>query len=343
MQMTKLNRAMLASKAGIHFPNDMEFIKPGLAHDYNLAMDAQPGLITTSNAGIPSMLTNFIDPNVIEVLVAPMKAAVILGEAKKGDWTTDTATFPVVEYTGEVSSYGDYNMNGAAGANTNFPQRQSYHYQTLTQWGERELERAGLAKIDWASRVNIASILVLNKYQNQTYFFGVAGLQNYGLLNDPNLVAPITPATKAATGVLWANATALEIYQDVLNLFSQLQLQSNGLVTMDEQMTLALSPIAAVNLNKVTSFNVAVRTTLAQNFPNMTIETAPEYATASGQLMQLIVKTLDGQATATTAFTEKLRAHAIEHKTSSFLQKKSQGSWGTIIWRPFLIAQMLGL
>ena len=67
----------------------------------------------------------------------------------------------------------------------------------MTQWGERELERAGLARIDWANRVNIASALTLNKYQNKTYFFGVSGLQNYGLLNDPSLSTAISPTTKS--------------------------------------------------------------------------------------------------------------------------------------------------
>jgi hypothetical protein len=95
-----------------------------------MAQDAQPALITTSNSGIPAFLSTYIDPKLIEILVAPMKAAEIVGEEiKKGDWTTETAMFPVVESTGETSSYGDYSNNGVAGANTNFPQRQSYHYQ----------------------------------------------------------------------------------------------------------------------------------------------------------------------------------------------------------------------
>ena len=92
----------------------------------------------------------------------------------------------------------------------------------MTQWGERELERAGLARIDWANRVNIASALTLNKYQNKTYFFGVSGLQNYGLLNDPSLSAAISPTTKTAGGTSWANATAQEINADVQKLYKQL-------------------------------------------------------------------------------------------------------------------------
>jgi len=338
------DQSVLADSAGIHFPGTVELIEnPAWLKNYAMACDAQPTLITNANGGIPALLTTFIDPKVIDVLVAPMNAAKIIGESKKGTWVDDVAMFPMIENTGVTSSYGDYSSNGSAGANSQFPQRQSYHYQVITQWGERELERAALAKLDWVSRQNIASVLVLNKFQNMTYFFGVAGLQNYGLLNDPALSTPITPITKGAGGVTWAVATAYEIYQDLLNMFSQLQTQANGLLTMDDKMTLALSPTMAVNLNKVSTYNVAVRTTLKENFPNMRIETAPEYSTQSGQLAQLIIDSYEGQDTAQACFTEKMRAHPIITAESSWKQKKTQGTWGSIIYRPAFISQMLGM
>ncbi len=124
-----------------------------------------------------------------EMLFSPNQAASILGERKTGDWTTQTAFFPTIEHTGEVSSYGDYSESGSAGANTNFPQRQSYLYQTIVEYGELEMDRAGLAKIGWVSEQNGAAALAMNKYQNLTYFFGVASLQNYGLLDGPILAA----------------------------------------------------------------------------------------------------------------------------------------------------------
>ena len=341
----------LMGRAGIHFmgvPN-VDFQADGAASALRFAQDgfacdAQPALVTVSNSGIPAFLSTFIDPKLIEILVAPMKAAEIVGdEVKKGDWTTETAMFPVVESTGVTSAYGDYSESGVAGVNSNFPQRQSFHYQVMTQWGERELERAGLARIDWANRVNIASALTLNKYQNKTYFFGVSGLQNYGLLNDPSLSAAISPTTKIAGGTSWANATAQEINADVQKLYKQLQTQANGLVELDTKMTLALSPISEVYLTKTTDFNVNVADILKKNFPNLTIKTAPEYSTQSGELAQLIVDELEGQRTASCGFTEKMRAHPIVVGASYFMQKKSQGTWGTVIFRPFLIAQMLAI
>ena len=338
-----------SSRLGVHFmgaPN-LDFQKKGVMlreTSEGFACDAQPSLVTVSNAGIPAFLSTYIDPKLIEILVSPMKAAEVVGsEVKKGDWVTETAMFPVVESTGETSSYGDYSENGVAGANTNFPQRQSYHYQVMTQWGEKELERAGLARIDWANRLNIASVLTLNKFQNKTYFFGVANLINYGLLNDPALSAPISPVVKAAGGTSWTNATALEVLQDIQNLYTQLQTQANGLVELDTVMTLAMSPISEVALTKTTQYNVNVADLLKKNFPKMTVKTAPEYNTVSGELVQLIADNIEGQQTAEVAFTEKLRAHPIVVLSSAFKQKKSQGTWGCIIYRPVFIAQLLGV
>lgn len=336
----------LQSRAGIVYMSQpgLDLQKADIAHSISVAMDAQPALVTVSNSGIPAFLSTFVDPKLIEVLVSPMKAAEIVGgELKKGDWTTNTAMFPMVESTGETSSYGDYSENGSVGVNANFPQRQSYHYQVMTQWGEKELEIAGLAKIDWANRMNIASALTLNKFQNKSYFFGIAGLQNYGLLNDPALSAAITPTTKTAGGTTWLNGTALEILADVTKLYKQLQTQAGGLVELDTPMTLAMSPLSEVYLTKTTEFNVNVADLLKKNYPNLTIKTAPEYTTGSGELVQLIADSMEGQRVADTAFTEKMRAHPVVVNSSSYKQKKSQGTWGTIIYLPAGIAQMLGV
>jgi hypothetical protein len=313
-------------------------------------MDAQPQLVTVSNSGIPAFLSTYIDPKVIEVLVAPMKATEIVGEeTKKGDWTLETAMFPIVESTGMVSSYGDYSETGIAGANVNWVQRQSYTYQVITQWGERELDKMGLARIDWANRQRIASVLTLNKFQNKSYFFGVAGLANYGLLNDPSLSAPIAPISTGGL-VTWAQKAtdpngAIYVYNDIKALYGQLVSQANGLVDldMDSPLTLAMSPEAQVYLTLTNTYNVNVQDMLKKNFPKMKIETAPEYHTASGELVQLIADEMQGQRTATTAFTEKLRAHPVKIDLSSFKQKQSQGTWGCVLYRPFLIAQLLGV
>lgn len=316
---------------------------PEVASDMRLAADAQPQLITVSNAGIPAFLTNYMDPKVIQVLVSPNKATKIMGETKKGNWVTRTTTFAMVESVGEVASYGDMSNNGSTSANTQFPERQSYHYQTISRWGERQLDEAGLAGIDWAQRINLASVMVLDKFQNNSYFYGVGGMKCYGLLNDPAMPAAITPLTKASGGTAWSTALPTEIYADIQKLYNQLVVQTDGLIDMDTKMVLAISPGNSVYLANTNQFNVSIRNLLKENFPNIRIETAPQYYTVgAGNLVQLIAEEIDGQETGYNAFTEKLRAHQVIADVSSWKQKKSQGTWGFICFLPVAFAQMVG-
>ena len=304
---------------------------------------AQPGILTQVNAGIPAFLANFIDPKFVEILTSPMKAVQITGERGLGNWTTKTTQFPVMEYAGEISTFGDYNNNGSASANINWIPRQQYIYQGICQWGDHEMEMNALAKVDYANAVRNAKALAFNKFQNKTYFYGVSGLQNYGLLNDPSLSPAITPVTKTAGGTTWTVATALEVYQDIENLFAQLQKQLNGLIELDSKLILAMSPTSEVALTKVTQYNVNVMDMVKKNFPGLEVITAPEYATASGQLVQLIAPAVQGQEVLFSAFGDKMRAFPVFRDLSSFRQKFAAGTWGCVVKMPVAIAQMLGV
>ena len=186
---------------GIILPTVERYLTEDEKRDFRIAMDALPGpMITDPNSALPALLTTTIDPEVIRAIFSPLSFGEILGERKAGDWVEDTRVFPVVESTGEVSSYGDYNNNGRAGVNFNYPQFQSYLFQTIVKYGEREIDRVGLMKLNLVSELNMASSDLLNRYQNLSYAFGTAGLQNYGLLNNPYLSAFLTPATKTAGG-----------------------------------------------------------------------------------------------------------------------------------------------
>lgn len=332
--------------------------KAYLLANAQMAMDALPALVTDPNSGIPAMLTTLIDPQVFEILFSPTKAAEILGENRKGTWVDDTAMFPVVESTGEVSSYGDFATAGRAGANINWPQRQAYLFQTIKQYGERELERTGLAKVNWVSELDRAAAQVLNRFTNLTYLFGVSSLQNYGYLNDPNLPASATPKTKAAGGVTWftaagaPNATANEVYDDILTIYENLVQQNQGLVDKSTPLVLALSPGSDVALSFTNSFNVNVEDLLKKNFTNLRKVTVPQYGAksslnpngvAAGNMVQMIAESIEGQQSGYAAFNEKMRAHKIVPDLSSFKQKVSGGSWGAIIRMPVAWSSMVGV
>jgi hypothetical protein len=341
--MKPFDHKFLASNFGIVAPMVQGLYEPHeMAMDVSVAMDALPALVTQGNSGIPAFLTNYLDPEMIRILTTPNKGAQILGETKKGDWTTQTAMFPVVESTGQVTSYGDFNNNGNVGQNINWVNRQSYLFQTVTQWGELELARAGEAKINYAANLNVASTLILDKFLNNSYFYGINGLMNYGILNDPSLPASISPTTGAG-GNTWALKTAAEIYSDIVALYVQLQTQLQGLVERDAKLVLAITPTCEAQLTKTNQYNVNVLDQIKKNFPNCRIEVAVQYATAAGNLAQFFVESVDGQDTGYCAFNEKMRAHPVKVDLSSYAQKKTSGTWGAIIRLPAAIASMLGI
>ena len=351
------DKAMLEER-GVVLPEVQMYMPDEWKRDYRMALDAQPTLSTDPSSGIPSMLTTVIDPQIIRVVFTPLQFAELLGERKAGDWLEETRIFPVVEETGEVSSYGDFNNNGRAGVNLNFPNFQSYLFQTFVRYGERELERAGLAKINYVSELGVSAADLLNRYQNLSYAFGIGGLQNYGIINNPFLSAYLTPATKAAGGTTWfvgnaPNATANEVYNDVVAMVEKLINLTNGTVELDQKMTLVMSPFSAVALRFANSFGVYVRDLLKEGFPNMKIMTAPQYGAQSstnpqgysvaGNAMQLIVEDIQGQKVAYAAFNEKLRAHKIIPEPSAWMQKTTSGTWGTILRMPLGVVGMLGI
>lgn len=359
VQAFRADRSALAD-SGIFFQPGAEvigYLPEQFRYNYEMALDAIPTTFTTANSAVPAILTTLIDPEVFEILFSPSKAAEILGEVRKGTWLDDVAMFPVAEATGEVSSYGDFNENGRAGVNTNWPTRQSYLFQVIKEYGEREMERAGLARLNWVSELDKSAALSLNKFANYTYFFGVRGLSNYGLLNDPNLSASLTPGTKAAGGTAWIlngqiNATANEIYLDFEALFYQLVVQTGGLIDRNSPMVAAMSPGSEVALTATNSFNVNVSDLLKKNFPNLKVVTAVQYGlttatnpqgNAGGNIVQLIVQEVEGQRTGYAAYNEKQRAHPVIRAMSSFRQKVTAGTWGTVLRFPAGITSMIGV
>jgi hypothetical protein len=343
---------------GIYFPEAKAFLQPEWGDNYQIAMDAQPELVTTPSSGIPAFLTTIIDPQILRIRQANNNAAMIFDEVKKGTWVTESSIFPVVERGGNVTSYGDFENGGATTANSNFETRQPYLFQTVCIWGELQLERAGLAKISWAAELQGAAADVLGKYENLIYFKGVAGLANYGIQTDPNLQPAIAPAPKANGGFSWLsngitpNGTPNEIFVDIQTAVNQLINQSSGNIDTKSEMVLALSPSREGAITATNAFDVNVMDLLKKNYPNLRIVNAIQYGAitpqnpqgvATGEMMQIIALRPGNQDTGWLAFNEKLRAHRVVAEMSSFKQKMTSGAYGAILRQLFAISTMIGI
>ena len=356
------HKAALVAK-GIILPFQMQrYLTDQEKNSGVLAFDAINGLpgplSTDPNAALPWMLTSAIDPEIIRVIFSPLEFADILGERKAGVWTEQTRFFPIVEGTGEVSTYDDFVNNGRAGANFNYPQLQSYLFQTILQYGELQIDRAGLAKINWVSELGLAAADLLNRFQNLSYAFGLQNLQNYGITNSPYISAALTPALKAWGGTGWFDngspaATANEVYNDVVAMVTQLVAQTNGALNIKSPMTLAMSPNSEIGMTFANSFGVFVEALMKKGYPALEVKSAPQYGqqtttnpqgySTGGNLLQLIPKEIQRQTVAYCAYNEKLRAHKIVPELSSWKQKQTSGTWGSVIRSPVAIVSMLGV
>lgn len=307
-----------------------------------LANDA--AMVTAANSGVPVEFTSYIDPMVIPILTATRGAREIFGEAKKGDWTTSYARFQTSEITGEVEAYTDYGQGGASDVNPTFPVRTQYIYQTNIRYGDREVDVASRARLQLAADKQRAAATVIDIASNKFALYGVAGLEIYGLLNDPNLPADVSPVPNADSKTLWAEKSTKEIYEDVLHLFGKMADRGAGHIDANTELVLATSPATQVQLGKATDFNISARQMLETYFPKIRFVALPELATAtSGTSILLVAPTIEGLPTAQIGFSEKFRAMRLIPESSSFHQKFVGSSYGTIIYRPFAIGKMTGV
>lgn len=349
---------VLADKFGVHLMGVRGYAESD-ADVQAMAMDAVPNYtpgtaITSPNDGYLIQFLNYIDPKTIDVLVAPNRAAEIFGEGKVGSWVDIFATFMMAEDVGQVASYGDFSRAGTSGTNLNYEQRQQFLVQAFMEVGDLETERAGAGRFDIVSRKRMALVRTLDKWQNRSYFFGVAGIKNYGVLNDPSLTAAYAPTTGAASGkITWEDKAtnvefgANEIYQDFVAAYARLQKNAMGLLDKDMDETTRIKwcvpPVSRAYLKAKNQFGLTVEGMIKEAFPNSTIETAPQFATAAGNILYAFVPEIEGTETVECAFSEKLRTHRLVFEDSSMRQKQTSGSWGAIVKEPFLIDQTLGI
>ena len=327
-----------ANRRGVTFPDTVT----------RLAMDADVQPSFAPNGGIPEIVATYIDPNRVKQLFAANMATTILGgEEKKGAWAQDTILIPRTEGSGDIVAYDDYSQQGANQVNMQWVNRQVFRYQTMVTYGELEQERFGLAMVPYAAEKQRQAIHTLNQASNKFYFYGVDNLENYGILNDPSLSAAISPLT-VNSAVLWSAKAVVDKYNDILALYEKLVSQSNGIlgdgVNMSSNLVLAMSNTISVNLQSSNEiFATSLEDMLKKAFPNIRIVTAPQYSTDAGELIQLFVEEAEGQRTGYGAYSEKLRSHPLITDVSSYKQKYSATTYGTIWQMPFAVVQMLGV
>lgn len=361
--MNELERRRTQAK-GIHLPPGMQWtparrkansdtyqiINPYLERT-GYAYDAAP--LTAPNVGGPAQFFNTISPNITRIIFSKMSATKLLELRKEGAFKDDTVSLRVIEMTGSTSPYDDFNEAATSDVNSTFPIRESYRYSTKIIYGDLEMERAGATMINLIAEKQEAASHNLARTENQLYLFGMANKNLHGLLNDPNLNAPIQALSvtnsQGSGKVTWsdkakdATSCVNHIVNDIRAMFEEIAVNNGGHISPDTPMTLVLSEKRMHRITEVNMYGMSVEKSLKEAFPNIRFEQLHELSMAEGERAMLIVDEVLGQKPGWLAFSEKARVTPVLHHNTWHEQTFSGACYGAIITQPSLIAQLTGI
>ena len=319
----------------------------GTAEEGKMAMDA--ALISSPNTGIPVEYLTFFDNRAIDVLTAKRAANEVFNEYKAGTRADLVRKFRVVEGTGYTQPYSDYSDNGKSDVNYNYPMRENYLFETVITYGDQEVAETSKAKVNLVADKQRKAALNIAIDMNRFYLFGVDGLENYGILNAPNLPAAIqAAATGTGSSRSWDNKTGALIYDDIVALLKNMAARGEGHIDTNTKLKLVVGSAPYANLIKQNSLgNETVIAMIKRALPNLEVVVVPEYdglpALGGGTTnkIQLIAVDVDGEPTGELCFSEKLVAGRVVPYLSHYGQKFMAGTYGAVVYRPVFVSTMI--
>lgn len=266
-----------------------ELAKIGIAFDTKalreaVGMDSLQSTITTGSLGTPVQFLQTWLPGFVNVITQARNIDLLTGIATLGAFEDEEVVQGILEQTGRAQPYGDVNNVPLSSWNANFERRTVVRFEEGLQVGRLEDMRAARMRINSAESKRGAAALALEIQRNYVGFFGFnsgAG-RTYGFLNDPNLPNYVNVANPGS-GTTWAVKTFLQICADIRTAVSALRTRSGSNIdAMKTPTVLAVASAAVDYLSVVSDYGVSVRQWIAQTFPQMRIENAPELNSANG-------------------------------------------------------------
>lgn len=314
---------------------------------------AAPVAITGPSIVTPiQFLQNWL-PGFIKVLTAARKIDELLGIETVGNWRDEWVVQGIIESMGAIDVYKDSTNVPLADWNPNWEQRTIVRFESGILVGRLEQARASAALINSDAEKRAAAALRLEIWRNLVGFYGFnSGSNNtYGLLNDTSLPAYVTVASGAA-GFTWALKTFLEITQDLITAFNQLQTQSED--NIDPQAlatTLAIPMQVAQQLSKLNELGTLdVRMWLKNTYPKCRLVTAPQFGAANGgaNVFYLWADTVEDGGTddkrwAAQIVPTKFMALGVEQRVKSYLEDFTNATAGVFVKRPYAVVRYSGI
>lgn len=317
------------------------------------AWPANPAQITTPSVVTPiQFLQNWL-PGFVKALMAARKIDELVGIDTVGNWKDEWIIQGILEPQGNIAVYKDSTNVPLSDWNVNWNQRTVVRLESGLLVGRLEQARAAAAMVNSDAEKRAASALILEVWRNLIGFYGFNSGANltYGLLNDPGLSSYTTVAAGAA-GLTWAVKTYLEIQQDLITAFNQLQVQSQDNVDPAKvATTLAIPFNVAQYLSKQNELGTqSVREWLKKDYPLCRIVTNVQFASANGgsNVFYLWADKVedsgtDDERTIIQVVPAKFMALGVEQRAKAYVEDFTNATAGIMVKRPFGVVRYTGI
>jgi len=253
-----------------------------------VSMDA--GLVqpVTAGMGTPVQFLREFLPGVVYILTQARRGDLIAPVATVGNWRDEEIAQPTLEFIGSPEMYKDHGDVPITSWVNTYEIRSIVRFEIALESNKLAIERASAAQINDRAEKRKAVAMALEILRNEIFFNGFnAGVnRTYGVLNDPNLPAFVTVDVGGSGTTPWPDKTVAEIITDLVTNISRLRKQSGSHVDPESMpIKLALASDVKDQLNKTdASFTngMTVNKWIKDNYPNITVESIPEFNEAFG-------------------------------------------------------------
>lgn len=246
-------------------------------------MDATVPTVLNPAVPTPIQFTQYWYADKIEAVVQALKAIDIFGFESGGDITTQQVVRTIEEGVGRVYFRNPNSANiPLASHNANFEARDVQILELGGQYDNIDTAILAQANIDHVGQTEKSITKAHAIAHNRIIFYGLFDTPEsklYGVLNDPNLLPYNTLPDGAGGSSLWSQKTANEIWDDILFIVNKLFEQSGFNIDPAKDRTKLILPASVVQYLAQTNtfFNKTIRQMLAETYPAMEIDYAPEF------------------------------------------------------------------
>lgn len=216
--------------------------------------------------------------------------------------------------------------------------------------GEKRAAKMNYSDVE-NRRMGAMQSLEINRNYIGFYGYNDGNGRTYGYLNDPNLPAYENVAQGAASSTEWANKTALEIIADLLTALQSLRVQAGGNIDVKKTPLKLQVALACVDyLSTPTELGLSADSWLKDNYPNVTVEAAPELdgANGSANVFYLFAPNYQGDSTDNGNTIDqlvpmKVMTLGVQQLTKGYEEAYSNACAGVLCKRPALVYRGSGI